>query len=69
MPLLILVITILMPLRISPCVINCLTHFVSAWSTSYNMQCQFNKDIYRTIADHRKYHSPLDGHCYKNSEA
>ena len=25
--------------------------------------------IYKTTADHRKYHSPLDGHCYKDSEA
>ena len=25
--------------------------------------------IYKTIADHRKYHSPLDGYRYKDSEA
>ena len=25
--------------------------------------------IYKTTADHRKYHSPLDGHHYKDSEA
>ena len=25
-------------------------------------------NIYITIADHGKYHSPLDGHCYKDSE-
>ena len=25
--------------------------------------------IYKTTADHRKYHSPLDGHRYKDSEA
>ena len=25
--------------------------------------------IYKTTADHGKYHSPLDGHCYKDSEA
>ena len=25
--------------------------------------------IYTTIADHGKYHSPLDGHRYKDSEA
>ena len=25
--------------------------------------------IYKTIANHRKYHSPLDGHFYKDSEA
>ena len=25
--------------------------------------------IYKTTADHRKYHSSLDGHCYKDSEA
>ena len=25
--------------------------------------------IYKTTANHGKYHSPLDGHCYKASEA
>ena len=25
--------------------------------------------IYKTVPDHRKYHSPLDGHLYKDSEA
>ena len=30
MPLLVPVITILMPLMIAPCIINCLTHLVSA---------------------------------------
>ena len=25
--------------------------------------------IYKTTADHRKYHSPLDGHHYKDSDA
>ena len=30
---------------IVPCFINCIIHFVSAQATSYNMQCQLNKDI------------------------
>ena len=25
--------------------------------------------IYKTTGDHRKYHSPLDGHCYKDSKS
>ena len=25
--------------------------------------------MYKTTANHRKYHSPLDGHCCKDSEA
>ncbi|KAM9739342.1 uncharacterized protein ACBT57_013741 [Dama dama] len=25
--------------------------------------------IYKITADHGKHHSPLDGHCYKDSEA
>ena len=27
-----------------------------------------SKRIYKTTSAHRKYHSPLDGHCYKDSE-
>ena len=55
-------------LMIAPCIINCLICFVSA---------QFNKlqhavpvqQRHKTTADHAKYHSPLDGHRYKDSEA
>ena len=45
MPLLVPVITILMLLVIALCIINCLTHLSLPTSASYNMQCQFNKDI------------------------
>ena len=45
MPLLTHVITVLMLLMIAPCISNCLTHFCLPRSASYNMQCQFNKDI------------------------
>ena len=45
MPLLIPVITKVMLLMVAPCIINCLGLFVSAEVKSYNMQCQFNKDI------------------------
>ena len=51
---------------IAPRIINCLTCFVSDQVNHYNMQRQFNKGI---TADHRRYHSPLDGHRYKDSEA
>ena len=37
--------TILMLLMIVPCIINCLTCLSLLRSTSYNMPCQFNKDI------------------------
>ena len=37
--------TILMLLMIVPCIINCLTCLSLLRSTSYNMLCQFNKDI------------------------
>ena len=41
MPLLTPVISILIPLMIAPCIINCLIHFFFPlpWSTSYKMQC------------------------------
>ena len=45
MPLLILIITILMLLMIAPCIINCLTHFVSAQVNKLKHAVQFNKDI------------------------
>ena len=64
MPLLISVITVLMLLMITPCIINCLTHFASA---------QVNKLQYavpiQTTPNHRKYHSPLDQQNYKDSKA
>ena len=30
---------------IAPCIINCLTRFVSAQANKYNIECQFNKDM------------------------
>ena len=44
-PLLIRVITILMLLMIVPCIINYLTHVVSAQVNWYKMHYQFNKDV------------------------
>ena len=34
----------------------------TTWSSS-------STRLYKTTANHGKYHSPLDGHCYKDSEA
>ena len=68
MPLLIPVITILMLLMIAPCIINCLTNFVSAQVNKLQHAVPVQQK-YKTTADHGKYHSPIDGHCYKDSEA
>ena len=67
MPLLTLVITTLMMLMAAPCIIDCLAHFVSAQVNK--LQHASSTRIYETIADHGKWHSPLDGHSYKDSEA
>ena len=68
MPLLIPISTILMLLMIVPCIINCVTHFLSLpRSISYNMQCQFNKDI-QNYTRPQKISLTLDGHHYKDSE-
>ena len=70
MPLLVPVITILMLLIIAPCIINCLTHLVSAQVNKIQHAVSASSTrIYKTTADHRKYHSPLDGHQGKDSEA
>ena len=69
MPLLVLVITILMLLVIAPCIINCLIHFVSAQVNKLQHAVPVQTRIYKTTANHRKYHSPLDVHCFKDSEA
>ena len=68
MPLLVLVITILTLLMIVPCIINCLTCFVSDQVNKLQHAVPVQQR-YKTTADHGKYHSPLDGHCYKDSEA
>ena len=59
---------ILMMLMIIPCTVNCLTCFVSAQVNQLQNAVPVQQ-IYKTTADHRKYHTPLDGHCYKDSEA
>ena len=60
--------TILMLLMIVPCIINYLTCFVSA-QVSQLQHVVPVQQRYKTTADHGKYHSPLDGHCYEDSEA
>ena len=65
MPLLIPVITILMLLMITPCIINCLTYFVSI-----QVKLQHAVPVQQGyIKLHGKYHSPLDQHSDKDSEA
>ena len=61
MPLLIPVITILMLLMIPPCIINCLTHFCLCLGQQATTVSASSTRICKTTADHRKYHSPLDG--------
>ena len=60
--------TILMLLMIASCIINCLTCFVSAHVNKLQHAVPVQQR-YKTTADHGKHHSPLDGHCYKDSEA
>ena len=59
---------ILMMLMIIPCTVNCLTCFVSA-QVSQLQHAVPVQQRYKTTADHGKYHTPLDGHHYKDSEA
>ena len=59
MLLLIPVITILMLLMIAPCIINCLTCFVSAQVNKLQHAVPVQQR-YKTTADHGKYHTPLD---------
>ena len=55
-------------LMIAPCVISCLICFVSAQVKKLQHAVPVQQR-YKTTADHGKYHSPLDGHRYKDSEA
>ena len=64
MPLLVLAITILMLLVFAPCIINCLTHFVSAQVNKLQHAVPVQQRC-KTTANHGKYHTPLDGHCYR----
>ena len=59
MPLLVLVITILTLLMIVPCIINCLTCFVSDQINKLQHAVPVQQR-YKTTADHGKYHTPLD---------
>ena len=54
MPLWILVITILMLLISAPCIINCLTHFVSAQVNKLQHAVPVQARIYKTTGDYRK---------------
>ena len=55
-------------LMTAPCIINCLTCFVSAQVNKLQHAVPVQQ-TYKTTADHGKYRSPLDGHRYKDSEA
>ena len=59
---------ILMLLMIAPCIINCLTQFVSVQVNMLQHAVPVQQR-YKTTADHGKYHSLLDGHHYEDSEA
>ena len=59
MPLLVLVITILTLLMIVPCIINCLTCFVSDQINKLQHAVPVQQR-YKTTDDHGKYHTPLD---------
>ena len=59
---------ILMLLMIAPCIINSLTCFVSDQINKLQLAVPVQQR-YKTTANHGKYHSPLDGHRYKDSEA
>ena len=59
---------ILVMLMIVPYIINCLTCFVSAQVNKLQHAVPVQQR-YKTTADHGKYHTPLDGHRYEDSEA
>ena len=59
---------ILMMLMIIPCTVNCLTCFLSAQVNKLQHAVPVQQK-YKTMADHGKYHSPLDRHGYKDTEA
>ena len=48
-----------------PCTVNCLTCFISAQVNKLQHAVPVQQR-YKTTADHGKYHTPLDGHCYKD---
>ena len=60
--------TILILLMTVSCIINCLTCFVSAQVNKLQHAVPVQQR-YKTMADHGKYHSSLDGHSYEDSEA
>ena len=59
---------ILMLLMIVPSIVSGLTCFVSAQVNKLQHAVPV-RQRYKTTADHRKYHSPLEVHCYEDSEA
>ena len=59
---------ILMMLMVIPCTVSCLTSFVSAQVNKLQHAVPVQQR-YKSRADHEKYHTPLDGHRYKDSEA
>ena len=59
---------ILMMLMVIPCTVSCLTSFVSAQVNKLQHTVPVQQR-WETTADHRKYHSRLNGHGYKDSEA
>ena len=58
----------MMMLMIIPCTVNYLICFVSA-QVNQLQHAVPAQERYKTTADHEKYHTPLDGHRYKDSEA
>ena len=55
-------------LMIVPCIVNCLTCFVSAQVNKLQHAVPVQQR-YKITADRGKYHSPFDGHCYEDSDA
>ena len=55
-------------LMIVPCIVNCLTCFVSAQVNQLQHAVPVQQR-YKITADRGKYHSPFDGHCYEDSDA
>ena len=57
-----------MLLMIAPCIINCLTHFVSAQDNKLQYAVPFQQGYIKLQPTTENYYSPLDGHHYKDSE-
>ena len=57
----------LMLLMVAPCIINCLSHFISVQVNKLQHAVPVQQGCMK-LHDRGKYHSPLDGHHYKDSE-